>query len=175
MDSDTSENHAFLKSVERLVKLKETNPKLRLSGATPLKESISVSEEEKVGMRGPKRKFLELSKYEQRFGPAPAGKIKTITFKGQKIKGVDIIREEDAPCHDSERCEYSSQLSLSLGQVVLVFSLVTVSLCSVYVTMSNVYDVYFPVHHVVSCLTGMGLFGIEFGLGFLVLSSEKLF
>ena len=101
MDNEPSENHDFLKTVDRLVKLKAENPKIRLSGPNPLRETIVVSEEEKVGMRGPKPKFLELSKYEQRFGPAPPGQIKTISFKGQKIRGVDVINEEDESCHDS--------------------------------------------------------------------------
>ena len=113
MDSEPSENHEFLKTVDRLVKLKTENPKIRLSGPNPLRESIVVSEEEKVGMRGPKRKFLELSKYEQRFGPAPPHQIKCITFKGQKIRGVDIINEEDESCHDGDSWYQVSNFSLS--------------------------------------------------------------
>eukprot|EP00435_Cladocopium_sp_Y103_P063797 s158_g25.t1 len=118
MDADTTENHAFLKTVERLVKLKESNPKVRLSGAHCLRETIVVTEEEKVGLRGPKRKFLELSKYEQRFGPAPSGKIKTITWKGQKLRGVDVINEEDESCHLSLEgvYEYIEESAKMLGR-----------------------------------------------------------
>lgn len=98
LDADPGQNHQFLQAAEKLVRLKEANPKIRLSAATPLRETVLVSEEEKVGLKAPKRAFLELSQYEKRYGPAPAGKVKTITWKGQSISGVDIVREEDASC-----------------------------------------------------------------------------
>ena len=58
-----------------------------------------MSEEETTGLRAPKKSFLELSQYEKLHGPADPSKVKSITFRGQVIRGVDVIRAEDASCH----------------------------------------------------------------------------
>eukprot|EP00438_Fugacium_kawagutii_P023307 Skav226244 [mRNA] locus=scaffold1218:568080:569018:- [translate_table: standard] len=90
LDADPGLSHEFLKACERLVKLKTENPKIRLTGSTPRRESVLVSEQDTSGLRAPKRSFMELSAYEKRYGPAPAGKIKTINWKGKTLRGVDV-------------------------------------------------------------------------------------
>lgn len=100
LDADPGQNHAFLQATERLVKLKEQNPRVRLSGSAPLRETVVVAEEDNAGVRAPKRSFMELGQYEKRFGPAPAHKIKSLQFRGKTLRGVDIVKEEDASCHD---------------------------------------------------------------------------
>ncbi len=99
LDQDPGKNHEFLQTCEKLVKLKENNPRIRLSGTNPLRENLLMSEEETTGLRAPKKSFLELSQYEKLHGPAPVGKIKTIKFRGQLLRGVDVIKEEDVSCH----------------------------------------------------------------------------
>ena len=98
LDGDAGKNHGFLQTGEKLIKLKEANPKMRLSGPTPLRETIVCSEEEMTGLKAPKRSFMELAKYEEKHGPAAPDQIKTITFRGKKMRGVDVIKAEDVDC-----------------------------------------------------------------------------
>jgi len=94
LDNDPEKSHEFLRGSERLLKAKQANPSLRLTN-TFFRETILMAEEEKCGLKAPKRAFLELAQYEKRFGEAPPDKIKTITFRGKKMRGVDVIEEED--------------------------------------------------------------------------------
>ena len=98
-DADAGKNHEFLQTAEKPVRLKESNPRLRLTGTNPLKEHVLMSEEETTGLKAPKKSFLELAQYEKLYGPAPVGKIKSMTFRGVTMRGVDVIREEDVSCH----------------------------------------------------------------------------
>ena len=101
LDQDPGKNHEFLQSVEKLVALKTENPAIRLGPSNnPLKrEEIRMSEQETTGVRGPKRKFMSLDVYEKRHGKADPNNVKSLYYKGQWIQGVDIIAEEDVPCH----------------------------------------------------------------------------
>ena len=92
LDSEPTLNHRFLKQREALLNKKIETPGLRMSKG--LKEHLTMQEETVSGLRGPKAKFMELSVYEEKFGPAPPEKIKTITYKGASIRGVDVIDDK---------------------------------------------------------------------------------
>ena len=99
LDNDATKNHAFLASQEKLLKIKEQTPRLRFSSVNnPLRETVTVTEMERKGIRGPKKSFLELSVYEKKHGPAPPAKIKSIKYQGKWIKGVDVVDEQDVSC-----------------------------------------------------------------------------
>ncbi|CAK9075783.1 unnamed protein product, partial [Durusdinium trenchii] len=98
LDSDPVGNHRFLQQRENLVKQKMENPALKMTKS--LRESINVEEEVVTGLKGPKKRFLELSAYERKFGPAPEDQIKQQVYNGQTLLGVDVIDEDDVGVYE---------------------------------------------------------------------------
>lgn len=97
LDQDAGKSHEFISKVEALAKMKAENPLLRLSAGSQLREEIAMTESETMGVRAPKKSFMALDAYKKKWGEPSPDMVKTITFRGQKIQGVDIQKEEDVP------------------------------------------------------------------------------
>ena len=97
LDSKPEENHKFLAQRAVLLEKKKENPKCRITlNNNDIKEKITVQEETVTGMEGPKVKWMELSKYEKKFGKADPNKLRSHLINGKTVSGVDYI-ESDEP------------------------------------------------------------------------------
>ena len=98
LDADTAKSHEFVSKVQSLVGMKAENPSLRLAAGSQLREQIAANEKESFGVKAPKKAFMRLDIYKRKYGEPSPGQVKTINFRGEKVQGVDIQREEDAAC-----------------------------------------------------------------------------
>lgn len=97
LDQDAGKSHEFISKVEALAKMKAENPQLRLGAGHSLREEIAMTEAESMGIRAPKKSFMALDTYRKKWGEPSPEMVKTITFRGQRIQGVDVQKEEDVP------------------------------------------------------------------------------
>ena len=63
-----------------------------------------MAETESTGVKAPKKSFMRIDVYRKKFGEPAPNEVKWITFRGQRIQGVDVQKEEDASCHGCEKC-----------------------------------------------------------------------
>lgn len=100
-DKDVSIQHDFLRMRKRLEDLKVEKPGIRLSsGSHLLREQLEAREKSAQGLRAPKKQFVEISAYKKRFGEPQPSQVKEMVYNGKRIRGVDVIKEEDVPCYD---------------------------------------------------------------------------
>jgi hypothetical protein len=132
LDSKPEENHRFLAQRDKLLEKKKANPKCRITlSNNDIMEKITVQEETVTGMEGPRVKWMELSKYEKRFGKADPNKLRSHMINGKMVSGVDYIEAEEPRINQhhriidrsSDSCmrmstarKYSESLSYSLLQ-----------------------------------------------------------
>lgn len=64
----------------------------------PLKETVTIEEETSTGLKAPKAKFMELSRYRSKFGEPAPELVKSNVYNGVTVQGVDIIDEEERVC-----------------------------------------------------------------------------
>ena len=98
LDQDAGKSHEFISKVEALAKMKSDNPLLRLSAGSQLREEITMMEAETMGLKAPKKSFMALDVYRKKWGEPSPEMIKVISFRGQRIQGVDVQKEDDASC-----------------------------------------------------------------------------
>ena len=98
LDAKPEKNHQFLSQKHNLLERKKANPRCRVTAANnTLKESISVQEEKTTGLNAPKMQWMELSLYEQKYGPADPKAIRVHNINGKAVTGVDFIEKKDRP------------------------------------------------------------------------------
>ena len=96
LDQDINLQHEFLQSRNKLEQLKIETPGLRITaGNNMLKERLVAGETKKQGLKAPKVQFMELSVYRKTHGEPAPGAIKSIVFRGRRIEGVDVQKQED--------------------------------------------------------------------------------
>ena len=98
LDSDPTSNHSFLKQRDVLVERKIEDPRSRVTASSnpfASMDTVSVTEQRRQGLTGPKKEFWELSVYEKTFGKAPQDKVKTQYFGGVAVTGIDVVQEQD--------------------------------------------------------------------------------
>ena len=99
LDSQPGDSHKFLEQRAVLVEALNENPGLRMTATTNIfgnpEEYVTVEDQARTGLKGPKTRFMELSKYTKKFGAPLPEKVKTNVYNGVSVQGVDIILSED--------------------------------------------------------------------------------
>ena len=97
LDQKPEKNHKFLAQRETLLRMKQDNPKCRVtSGNNALKETITVQEERRTGMKAPTTRWMRLDKYEKKFGKANPAMIRSNMIDGKMVSGVDFIHPDES-------------------------------------------------------------------------------
>ena len=96
-DNSLNLHQEFLQSRQKYIDLKLENPSLvlRSSKAIYLPRLLEVTDIQADALEAPKEYFMELSVYEQKFGKPSPDQVVTETFRGKRIRGVKVCREED--------------------------------------------------------------------------------
>lgn len=99
LDKDIAESHRFLEQRAILLEAKKQNPMLRMTSSTNLfgqaSESVTTHQTRRMGLKAPKKRFMLLAKYESRYGKPAPELIKSQTFDGVTMEGVDVVLSED--------------------------------------------------------------------------------
>ena len=96
LDSKPEENHKFLAQRQALLEKKRESPRMRVTATMSknLFETISINEERRTGLKGPKTHWMELTKYEARFGKANPANFRSHMIDGKMVTGVDYVLAE---------------------------------------------------------------------------------
>lgn len=77
--------------------MKAENPRSRVTAANnPVKETVTMHEDRRVGLKGPRVRWMERTKYEEKYGPAKESALRCHMIGGKSVCGVDYIHA-DAP------------------------------------------------------------------------------
>lgn len=96
LDNKPEKNHQFLNQRASLVTRKQENPKCRITAANNnLKEKIFIEEERRTGLQGPRVQWLELKKYEKRYGKANPSSLRSHLIDGKMVTGVDFVHPDE--------------------------------------------------------------------------------
>ena len=100
IDKNPTENHKFLEMRARLVEAKQSNPSMRIAAGSTIfgtaKEEVKVNDTRRTGLSGPRVKFMKIDRYRELYGEPKPEDIKSVSFGGSKMEGVDIIDQKDS-------------------------------------------------------------------------------